>query len=65
MESQVIISFSIYSKIKMNGFIDWHLWIKNLFSYEDVNKYNGLMEDQNRHAKTDFFIHYISTNSAN
>ena len=58
-KSQVIISFSIYSKIKMNGFIDWHLWIKNLFSYEVNNKYNGLIEDQNRHANTDYFLFII------
>ena len=55
----------MYSKIKMNGFIDWYLWIKNLFRYEVVNKYNRLIDDQDRHAKTGFFIHYISTNSAN
>ena len=35
---QVMISFTVYSKIKMNGFIDWNLWIKNLFNYEVVNK---------------------------
>ena len=54
-KSQVIISFSIYSKINMNGFIDWHLWIKNSFSYEVVNKYNRLIDGQNRQAKTIFF----------
>ena len=45
---QVIISFLIYRKININGFIDWYLWIKNLFSYEVVNQYNILIDDQNR-----------------
>ena len=39
----------------MNGFIDWHLWVKNLFSYEIVNLYNRLIDGQNRQAKTEFF----------
>ena len=30
----------------MNGFIDWHLRIKNLFSHEVVNKYNRLIDSQ-------------------
>ena len=64
-KSQVIISFSIYSKVNMNGFIDWYLWVKNLFSYEVLNKYNRLIDGQNRQAKTDFLIHYTTTNSSN
>ena len=47
-KSQVIISFSIYSKISINGFIDWHLWVKNLFSYEIVSLYNRLIDGQKR-----------------
>ena len=39
----------------MNGFIGWHLWAKDLFSYEVVNKYNRLIDGQHRTAKTDFF----------
>ena len=54
-KSQVMIYFSIYSKIKMNGFIDWDLWIKNLFSFEVVNKYKILIDDENRNDKTDVF----------
>ena len=38
----------------MNRFIDWHLWIENSFSYEVVNKYNRLIDGQNRQAKTIF-----------
>ena len=39
----------------MNGFISWHLWAKDFFSYEVVNKYNRLIDGQNRITKTDFF----------
>ena len=39
----------------MNGFIDWNLWIKNLFNYEVVNKYKRLIHDDDRNLKTDFF----------
>ena len=38
----------------MNGFIKWHLWIKNLFTNEVLNKYNRLIIEQNRIAKTEF-----------
>ena len=54
-KSQVMIYFSIYSKIKMNGFIDWHLWLINLFSYEVANKCKRLIDDENRNGKTEFF----------
>ena len=50
-----MISFTVYSKIKMNGFIDWNLWIKNLFNYEVVNKYKRLIHDDNRNLKAEFF----------
>ena len=39
----------------MNGFIDWHLWVKHLFSYEVVNLYNRLIDGQNRQTKTECF----------
>ena len=48
-----MISFTIYSKIKMNGFIDQNLLIKNLFSFEVVNKYKRLITDNNRNSKTE------------
>ena len=54
-KNRVMISFSMYSKIKMNGFIDWNLWIKKLFSFEVVNKYKGLIYDEDRNGKTEFF----------
>ena len=54
-KSQVMISFSIYRKIKMNGFIDWNLWIKKSSSFEVVNKYTGLIYDEDRNDKTEFF----------
>ena len=39
----------------MNRLIDWHLWVKDMFSDEVVNKYNRLIDGQNRIAKTEFF----------
>ena len=44
LKSQVIISL-----------IDWHLWHKHYFSYEVVNKYKRLIDDENRNGKTEFF----------
>ena len=39
----------------MNEFIDWNLWVKDVFSDKVVNKYNRLIDGQNRIAKTEFF----------
>ena len=54
-KSEVIISFSVYSKFKMNGFFDWHLWIKQLLNHEVVTKYKQLVIDDDRNIKTEFF----------
>ena len=40
----------------MNGFIDWHLWLVNLFSYKVANKCKRLIDDKNRNGKTEFFL---------
>ena len=50
-----MISFSVYSKMKMNGFIDWNSWIKKLFSFVVVNKYMRPIYNENRNSKTKFF----------
>ena len=55
LKSEVMISFTVYSKIKMNGFMDWNLLIKNLLNYEVVTKYKQLIMDDDRNLKTDFF----------
>ena len=47
-KSEVIISFSIYKKIIMNGFIEWQLWIKNLFSNEVVSNYRRLKKERKK-----------------
>ena len=39
----------------MNGFIAWHLWIKNVLNDEVVFKYNRLINDDNRTANPIFF----------
>ena len=39
----------------MNSFIAWYLWVKDVFSDEVVNKYNRLIDGNNRIAKTHFF----------
>ena len=54
-KSEVMISFTTYSKFKMNGFFDWHLWIKQLLNHEVVTKYKQLVIDDDRNPKTDFF----------
>ena len=54
-KSEVMISFTVYSKIKMNGFMDWNLWIKNLLNYEVVTKYKQLVIDDDRNRKTELF----------
>ena len=54
-KSEVMISFSTYSKFIMNGFFDWHLWIKQLLNEEVVAKYQQLVVDDDRKYKTEFF----------
>ena len=54
-KSQIIISFSIHKRVLMNSFIAWYLWVKDVFSDEVVNKYNRLIDGNNRIAKTHFF----------
>ena len=54
-KSEVMISFTTYSKFKMNGFLDWNLWIKKLLNYEVVTKYKQLVIDDDRNPKTEFF----------
>ena len=54
-KSETMISFTVYSKIKMNRFLDWNLWIKNLLNYEVVTKYKQLVIDDDRNPKTEFF----------
>ena len=51
-KNQVMISFSILKKILMNRFMSWNLWIKNVLRDEVVEKYNTLIDDDNRSAKT-------------
>ena len=50
-----MISFTTYSKFKMNGFFDWHLWIKQLLNHEVVTKYKQLVSDDDRNPTTEFF----------
>ena len=54
-KSEAMISFTTYSKFKMNGFFDWHLWIKQLLNHEVVTKYKQLVIDEVINPKTDFF----------
>ena len=54
-KSEVMISFTTYTKFKMNGFFDWHLWIKKLLNNEVVTKYKQLVIDDDRNPKTEFF----------
>ena len=39
----------------MNGFFDWHFWIKELLNEEVVTKYQQLVVDDDRKYKTEFF----------
>ena len=54
-KSEVMISFTTYSKFKMNGFLNWNLWIKKLLNDEVVTKYKQLVIDDDRNPKTEFF----------
>ena len=54
-KSEAMISFTVYRKIKMNGFLDWNLWIKKLLNYEVVTKYKQLVIDDDRNPKKEFF----------
>ena len=63
-KSQVMIYFSIHKNIHMNGFMSWHLWMNDLLSDTVVEKYNILIDDENRPAKT-YFFHYYTTISSN
>ena len=54
-KSEVMISFSTYSKFKMNVFFDWNFWIKQLLNQEVVTKYQQLVIDDDRKYKTEFF----------
>ena len=64
-KSQVILYFSIYSEVNMNGFIDWHLWVKIclvtrlLISITDLSMIKIDKQRQN------VLIHYRTTNSLN
>ena len=40
----------------MNGFMSWHLWIKDVLCDEVVEKYNILIQDDNRPGKTNLFL---------
>ena len=40
----------------MNGFIDWHSWLINLFRYEVANKCKRFIDDENRNGKTEFVL---------
>ena len=65
-KSQVIISSSIYQKINMNGFIEWHLWIKKLFTTEVVSKYRRLINEKKiEQRRQNFLNNYMTKNSSN
>ena len=65
LKSQVMIYDSIHKNILTNGYMSWHLWIKDLLSDEVEENYNRFIDDENRPAKTYFFHHYTTTISSN
>ena len=56
LKSQVMIYDSIHKNILTNEYMSWHLWIKDLLSDEVEENYNRFIDDENRPAKTYFFI---------
>ena len=54
-KSEVILSCLVYKRKIMNGFIDWQLWIKDVFPNEVVRTYRKLKKEANRNTKTQFF----------
>ena len=50
-----MISFFIHKNILINIFISWHYWIKDVLNDEIEEKYNSLIDDENRTAKANFF----------
>ena len=49
-----LISFANNKNILMNGFISWHMWIKEVFNTTCVMTYNTLSNRQ-RKKKSDIF----------
>ena len=51
---ETLISFGNNRRSLMNGFISWHMWIKEIYNDTLVIDYNKLANVQ-RHKKTEFF----------
>ena len=64
-KSQVIISFSIYRKINMNEFIDWHLWVKYFLVARLFISIIHLSMVKTEQQRQNFLINYTTTNSPN
>ena len=54
-----MISFSTMKKIFMYGFMPLYLWMKDVLYDEVVEKYNKLVQEENRVRKTTFLKIYI------
>ena len=51
---ETLISFGNHKNLLMNGFIAWHMWIKEVFNTNLIMTYNTL-SDLQRSKKSDFF----------
>ena len=61
---ETLISFGNNRKELMNGFISWHMWIKEINNDTLVMDYKKLANEQ-RQKKTEFFEKYMMINFLN
>ena len=55
---ETLISFGNHRRSLMNGFISWHMWIKEIYNDTLVMDYKKLANLQ-RNKKTEFFEKYM------